>query len=425
MLGTVLHLLSQRPLLTGSGITLDAFVRRAEKRGWDQHVVVGVPMDDQSPTVGGLNQNRIHPLFFGAEELDFALPGMSDVMPYVSTRFSSMTGDQLAAYEAAWRRHLSDVIATVKPDIIHAHHIWIMSSLLRQIAPDTPVVNHCHATGLRQMELCPHLSEQVATGCRRNDLFVVLHEGHAEQLSETLGVERERVRVVGAGYNESLFHTRGRAATPIARMIYVGKLASAKGLPWLLDAVELLLTKDIDLELHVAGSGAGAEAAQIEERLRKMAPHVTYHGQLDQAALAVLMRRSAVCVLPSFYEGVPLVLVEALACGCRLVSTQLPGVINELAPHLDDTLDLVPLPRLIGADVPEPADLPAFVDDLAGALEHALKKPPIDFERAASTTALEPFGWNAVFDRVERVWKQLLVLGTPRPPHVRVHEGHG
>ena len=56
------------------------------------------------------------------------------------------------------------------------------------------------------------------------------------------------------------------------------------------------------------------------------------------------MRRSTVCVLPSFYEGLPLVLVEALACGCRLVATDLPGVVDELAPRIGAALELVELP---------------------------------------------------------------------------------
>ena len=41
-------------------------------------------------------------------------------------------------------------------------------------------------------------------------------------------------------------------------------------------------------------------------------------------------------VLPSFYEGVPLVLAEAAACGCRLVATALPGVREALAPRFRD-----------------------------------------------------------------------------------------
>ena len=53
-----------------------------------------------------------------------------------------------------------------------------------------------------------------------------------------------------------------------------------------------------------------------------MAPAVTLHGQLNQPQLAVLMRRCGVCVLPSFYEGLPLVLIEAAACGCRIVAAE-------------------------------------------------------------------------------------------------------
>ena len=62
------------------------------------------------------------------------------------------------------------------------------------------------------------------------------------------------------------------------------------------------------------------------------------------------MRAAHVFVLPSFYEGLPLVLVEALACGCRLVCTDLPGVRSGLLPHLEPVLDRVPMPALAGID---------------------------------------------------------------------------
>ncbi|MCP4602586.1 MAG: glycosyltransferase family 4 protein [Proteobacteria bacterium] len=405
---TVLHVLSQRPLLTGSGVTLDAFVRRAAKRGWEQHVVVGVPAEEQNPLVGELPRERIHPVFFGVDDFDFPVPGMSDVMPYVSTRFSAMNENQLVAYKNTWRRHLRDVIATVSPDIIHSHHIWLVSSLIRKVAPDTPIVTQCHATGFRQMELCPHLAEQVKTRCRRNDRFLVLHAGHADQVSQKLSVKSNRISIIGAGFDENLFHGRQRGPSPSGRLIYVGKLSRAKGLPWLLDAVEKMISKNIEIELHVAGSGSGSEAEEIEKRLAKMAPRVIYHGRLDQAELAVLMRTCSVCVLPSFYEGVPLVLVEAFACGCRIVSTRLPGVMSELAPHLGDALELVPLPRLIGADVPNPGDLPAFVDDLALAIEHATSKSNTNAFGSSHQNTLKPFTWDAVFSRVEEIWYELM-----------------
>ncbi len=119
------------------------------------------------------------------------------------------------------------------------------------------------------------------------------------------------------------------------------------------------------------------------------------------------MRRSAVCVLPSFYEGLPLVLVEALACGCRLVATELPGITERLAPHLGEALELIPLPRLIGVDTPHADDLPTFVDHLATALARAVDRPPLGDPRVSLPGALEPFTWRAVFQHTEQVWRGL------------------
>jgi len=134
-----------------------------------------------------------------------------------------------------------------------------------------------------------------------------------------------------------------------------------------------------------------------------MAPRVVLHGQVDQAALGRLMRRAAVFVLPSFFEGLPLVLVEARACGCRLVATRLSGVEGELAPHLGESLALVDLPALEGPDEPVAADLPAFVARLEAALSEALGAA-----RAADGAGdLTPFTWGAVFARVETVWRAL------------------
>jgi hypothetical protein len=103
---------------------------------------------------------------------------MSDVMPYDSTRFSLMSDRQLACYADAWHRHIRPIVERHTPDLIQSHHLWIVSSLLKDMAPNTPVVSQCHATGFRQMELAPHLAPAVKLGCARNDRFLVLHDGH-------------------------------------------------------------------------------------------------------------------------------------------------------------------------------------------------------------------------------------------------------
>jgi len=404
----ILHILSQRPSLTGSGITLDTFARYARLAGWDQRVIVGVPHDDLHPQIGGLEQDKIHPLYFNRSELDFPVPGMSDVMPYPSTRFSEMTTLQIETYLLAWQRHLEKIVSDFQPGIIHSHHVWLLSSILKDVAPDVPVVTQCHATGFRQMDLCPNLAERTKIGCSRNDHFLALHRAHAAQLSDTLNISPRRISVVGAGFREDLFFFNGRNVQNPYSILFIGKYSSAKGLPWLLDAIEILKHEFNGLTLHVAGSGAGSEAEALKSRMETMAPTVKLHGQLQQSELAELMRQSAVCVLPSFYEGLPLVLVEAIACGCRLVATRLPGIEEQLAPQLGSALEMVPLPGLTGVDTPCETDLPAFVQDLVNSLKRTLNQPPLETNSSIWENALRPFSWQTIFQRVEKIWLKLI-----------------
>jgi len=205
-----------------------------------------------------------------------------------------------------------------------------------------------------------------------------------------------------------LFHVRGREAGLEPALLFVGKLSTVKGLPWLLDAFSRLRKRRPDLVLHVAGGGAGVEADALRGRMDRMAPAVEQHGQVTQEQLAELARKCTVCVLPSLYEGLPLVLVEAFACGCRLVATNLPGVMEELAPRLGDALTAVKLPRLETVDRPRPGDLRAFVDRLEEAIESALDAPPFGDPMDSMPEALTHFTWARVFDRVEAVWISLV-----------------
>ena len=393
-------MLSQRPLRTGSGVTLDAIVSRAAAAGWEPRVACGAPAGAPLEQVGGLPADRVHPLIFGTDALPFAIPGMSDVMPYPSTRFAAMSPDDISRYVAAWTEHLAQVVASFRPEVIHVHHLWLVGSIAGDVAGDARVVSHCHGTGLRQLQLCPHLADRVRAGCAKNDRFVALHEHHRDEIARELRVDPARIEVIGAGYRADLFHREGDAPRDATAIVFAGKYSAAKGLPWLLDAIDHLASRR-PVVLHVAGAGAGDEARDLEARMAA-ATHVRVHGMLSQHELAALMRASAVFVLPSMYEGLPLVLVEALACGCRAVSTDLPGV-RELAAHLvSELLTRVPPPRRTSVDQPIAADLPAFVDALERALDGALDAGPLEV-----SADLRPFTWDAVFERIEALWATL------------------
>ena len=415
MSGRVLHVLSQRPSRTGSGITLDAIVRLARESGWVQGALVGVPVSANPPSIGDLPATAVFPVTFHDDsapdlpaDLPFPVPGMSDVMPYPSTVWSDLTAKQLEQYRHVWREHLSRVIAAFKPDIIHTNHVWLMSSLLPLVAPGIPLLATCHATGLRQMELCTHLRSEVISGCRSIGHFFALRQDHRVQLAEIMAIPEHRISVIGVGFRDDIFFPDPSVSPETDALLFVGKFSHAKGLSCLLEALEKLREHHPQAVLHVAGDGAGNEAEELRQRMRAMSPAVIMHGQLDQPRLANLMRRCQVCVLPSFYEGVPLVLAEAGACGCRIVASELPGVKEQLAPHLGDTLQLVPLPNMAGIDTPAPGGLPAFIENLHLALGQALEPPASQLAKCPEDTWLTPLTWRSVFERVELIWKKII-----------------
>ena len=406
----VFHVLAQRPSLTGSGVTLAELVREGAARGYEQRVLAGVPADDADVSLPGLPAEHLHTVRFGRPPLGFPVPGMSDVMPYPSSVYSRMSAEQIARYRDAMQTALSQVIEDFEPDLVHSHHVWLTSSWIKDVAPSTPVVVHCHATGLRQLGQCPHLADEVGRGNARNDAFVVLHRGHRESLCDLLAVAPERVHVVGSGYAERLFCVDPRVSRQPEHMLYAGKFSRAKGVPWFLEAAEQLSRARPGFHLHVAGGADEDEESRRLAARMDRAPWITRHGRLDQGELAALMQRCGVFVLPSLYEGVPLVVIEAAATGAEVVVTALPGVLDQLAGPLQACLQLVPAPHLVSADEPDPGSVPAFVESLRECGSRALDRS------IARTTHLDPrvgaalaeFTWAAVFGRVENVWNQQL-----------------
>jgi hypothetical protein len=134
-------------------------------------------------------------------------------------------------------------------------------------------------------------------------------------------------------------------------------------------------------------------------------PNVVVHGMLSQSELAQLMARSFGFVLPSYYEGLPLVLVEAAACGCRLVATRLEGIEGQLAPVLSQVMQLVEPPEMVGPDRPVPAALPAFESRLDRAMNRVVQGGAAMPQ--AQPSELEAFDWASVFQRVQAVWSRL------------------
>ena len=118
------------------------------------------------------------------------------------------------------------------------------------------------------------------------------------------------------------------------------------------------------------------------------------------------MRRSHVFVLPSFYEGLPLVLMEALACGCRIVATALPGVRALFDPGHDTMVRLIDLPALKTIDTPYEKDIAGLETLLAQTLKQSIQEITLNAapDKAYACSAASSFTWEKIFSRVQDVY---------------------
>ena len=141
----------------------------------------------------------------------------------------------------------------------------------------------------------------------------------------------------------------------------------------------------------------------------QLASKVTVHGAVSQENLAKLMRKAHVFVLPSFFEGLPLVLLEALSSGCRIICSDLPGC-RDLLKHGDpDIVDFVELPNMVNVDTPAPDQIDVFIKRIAESLkkmaDRVMINPSPSSQKAKKIKELH--SWHSVFSRVEKAYKDV------------------
>ena len=401
----ILHVTAQKPDSTGSGVYLTQVVRGCVQPGCEQAVVCGIGPEDVPQLPDGVG---VFPVRFETDELPFPVVGMSDVMPYKATRYRDMTPQMVAQFRTAFERRLRQAVAELRPDVIFCHHLYLLTSWVRELFPQLAVVGLSHSSDLRQMRQHGLERERIVEGIRGLDLVFGLHEGMVGDISQIFGIQPGRVHVLGTGYDATVFNCKAPCSLPMGeerppRLLYVGKIAYAKGVASLVRCLDQLPVSLDDLEVYlVGGAGDEAEHEAIEELARAGRHKVVFTGKVGAEELVGLYRSCDTFVLPSFYEGLPLVVVEAMACGCKVVVTDLPGVRPWLSANVPDApVRYVALPAMHDVDVPDPSDLPAFEQRLAAQIAASLSDP-------APTCNPTALSWSALATRLVGEFEQLL-----------------
>jgi glycosyltransferase involved in cell wall biosynthesis len=166
----------------------------------------------------------------------------------------------------------------------------------------------------------------------------------------------QKVHVVRCGVDAGYLDASPPPIPDDPRLVCVARLSEQKGLFLLLDAAARLHAQGVAFDLLLVGDGE--MRGKIEARIAEAGLHERVHitGWQDAAAVQAYLARSRALVLPSFAEGLPVVLMEAMSMGRPVISTYVAGIPELVVDGANGWL------------VPAGA-----VDELAEAMRHALQ----------------------------------------------------
>jgi glycosyltransferase involved in cell wall biosynthesis len=217
----------------------------------------------------------------------------------------------------------------------------------------------------------------LAEKTRRSAFVVAISSfGRSQLYARCCTEDWPKVKVVHCGLEPAFYAGAAAEITTAARLVCVGRLCEAKGQLLLIEATARVVAAGHPLELVLAGDGP--LRGEIEESIRKhsLEKHIRITGWIGSSEVRQEILAARALVLPSFAEGLPVVIMEAMALRRPVLTTFVAGI-PELVRHGENGW-LFPA---------------GSVDDLAAAMEDCLAQP------ATQLQALGAAGFERVLER--------------------------
>lgn len=401
----ILHVLAQLPAETGSGVYYSNLIEGFKKYNHEQKAIFGY-QDEYVWNI--LDSKEQYPVAFKSKELPFPIVGMSDVMPYENTLYSSMTEEMIEIYRQAFTRKLEKLKEDFTPDIIFAHHLWIVTSLVRELFPDTKIIGICHNTDLRQAKMNPHLKDRYVDKIHELDYVFSASEHQKDEIAKEYGIDRNKIITVGGGYNHNIFYPpMKKEYSDKIRLVFCGKIDPSKGIYELIEVYKSLGIENVTLD--IIGTPNEENKRKIEEYIKDDSSIRLYNVE-NQVALGDELRKKDIYLMPSYYEGLGLMAIESIACGLYVVATEIPALMTLLGEEINESgiIEYVPLPRLYDIDKPVKEDLPEFKEnlkkDILIQIERVREKKEIHKE---IEDKIRSFSWEELVNNINNIIKSI------------------
>lgn len=387
---------------SGSGIYTMNVALELQEAGHEVMVIVPDhrPVDEypfETQTIifsDGQNQNP---------QLDFNFPCFT-THPRSTTTFYELTDTQMQAYIQAWREAMDRAIQAFRPDVIHAHHVWVTPYIAHETG--LPYVISCHGTDLMGFQNGHRYRQLATTGAEHAYKIIAISRQVQADVLQIYPIFKDQVALIWNGFGaehfkilpgvtkKSVLSEFGLAINSEPLVSFVGKFTRFKGIDVLLKAAAVYEESLPGVQTVLVGQGElWEEMQELRGQLGLKGVHFLGHQPQDQVARVYNV--ADVSVVPSRVEPFGLVAVEALACGTPVVATNeggLPDFIN----------------NYVGALVPvdDPNRLAqAIIQEIKGKSKQS--KGPY-----ANEYAFQKFTWKQQVARMIELYEEAIALSS-------------
>lgn len=429
---TILIVLSQQPGETGSGVFLREIATELTKLGHKLHILAAHYRHLTPDDFPFIPEDQIHTLIFDNgrnstnADVSFAIPGMSLDMPYPHQPFYTLTDTMLEEYCQKWANKIDQLIRQIQPDVIHVNHLWLLPGIITIVAPQIPLVGTYHGSEHNLLQKSyERYAKLISPGIGRLQVVMPVSRGVSEQAVTEFKVPKERITVIENGYNAELFRVLPKElvqpkleALLTQRMVprkwdklvlYVGKFANYKGLPYLIRAAnEYGRSARENILTLIVGDGTEPFKNALITLIKELGlqDKVLLTGKLPYHQVYQIMNMADVFVMPSVNEAFGLVLLEALACGVRSVSIQRGGPASFVPAELIERgfVTLIEPIRLLANGQIDDADTDRYVQELAVAIKHQLVAGTVIQDRRFIAQTVQNQTWASRADEISQVY---------------------
>lgn len=226
------------------------------------------------------------------------------------------------------------IFPNFKPDLVHSHWITPSGLLGQKIAEKIGVRHFCSVRG-SDVYKYPDKHRQLFKISKeilnKSDRIITVSNKLKIDTRKKFDLNSDKIKVIYNGVDFTKFTLKNEKninenIDKNFKILFIGNLIPQKGIRELLTSIENVLAIHENIELKIIGDGPLLKYIKNRIEEKGLTNHIHLIGKVNHSLLPDFYNNSDLVVLPSYSEGLPNVLVEAIACGTKVIGSNVGGI---------------------------------------------------------------------------------------------------